>query len=64
MPAAYRGEAAGEELGTYPVDRLMVNVGTVARSPYLSVSQAGSGKACRLLQAGQLRLPSLRHVAG
>ena len=46
-----RGEAAGEELGTYPVDRLMVNVGTVARSPYLTASQAGSGKACRLLMA-------------
>ena len=44
-----RGEAAGEELGTYPVDRLMVNVGTVARSPFLPVSQTGSGKACRLL---------------
>jgi hypothetical protein len=48
-----RGEAAGEELGTYPVDRLMVNVGTVARSPYLSVSQADSGKACRLLMVWQ-----------
>ena len=41
--------AAGEELGTDPVYRLMVNVGTVARSPFLPVSQTGSGKACRLL---------------
>ena len=42
-----RGEAAGEELGAYPVERLMVNVGTTARLPYLPPSQGGSGKACR-----------------
>jgi hypothetical protein len=46
-----RGEAAGEELGTNPVERLMVNVGTAARSPYLLASQAGGGKACRRLMA-------------
>lgn len=48
-----RGEAAGEELGTYPVERLMVNVGTTARSPYLLANQVGSGKACRQLMAWQ-----------
>ncbi len=46
-----RGEAAGEELGTTPVDRLMVNVGTATRPPSLTASQADSGKACRLLMA-------------
>ena len=48
-----RDEAAGEELGTDPVDGLMVNVGTVARSPYLLASQVSSGKACRQLMAWQ-----------
>ena len=48
-----RVEAAGEELGTDPVDRLIVNVGTVVRSPYLLASQAGGGKACRQLMAWQ-----------
>ena len=46
-------EAAGEELGTDPVERLMVNVGTAARSPYRLASQAGRGKACRQLMAWQ-----------
>jgi len=46
-----RGEAAGEELGTDPVERLMVNVGTATGSPSLRASQAGSGKACRRLMA-------------
>ncbi len=45
------GEVAGEELGTDPVERLMVNVGTATEPPTLSASQAASGKACRLLMA-------------
>ena len=40
---------AGEKLGTDPVDRSVVNVGTVLRVAYLPASQAGSGKARRLL---------------
>jgi hypothetical protein len=46
-----RGEAAGEELGADPVERLVVNVGTATRSPSRSVSQADRGKACRRLTA-------------
>lgn len=43
-----RGEAAGEELGTNPVDWLMVNVGTIPGLPYPLHSQCGGGRArCR-----------------
>ena len=42
-----RGEAAGEELGTYPVERCVVNVGTVIEAPVGSASLAGFGQAHR-----------------
>jgi hypothetical protein len=48
-----RGEAAGEELGTDPVDRLMVNVGTIQRSPSPLHNRCGGGQArCRLMASG------------
>ena len=40
-----RGEAAGEELDTAPVDRLLVNVGTIPGFPYPPPSQGGDGQA-------------------
>jgi hypothetical protein len=40
-----RGEAAGEELGTAPVDRLLVNVRTIPGFPYPPLSQGGDGHA-------------------
>src|SRR5262249_42009730 len=44
-----RGEAAGEELDAYPVERRMVNVGTVAEPPNLPANRTGNGKArCQL----------------
>ena len=44
-----RGEAAGEELGTNPVDRCMVNVGTTSGSPNPSHNRCVGGQArCRL----------------
>jgi hypothetical protein len=43
------GEAAGEKLGASPVDRNMVNVGTVPDLPFLPVGQAGGGQAHRRL---------------
>jgi hypothetical protein len=46
-----RGEAAGEELGTDPVDRSVVNVGTVVESPSCRPARPGSGKAHRLPMA-------------
>ena len=46
-----RGEAAGEKLGTNPVERLMVNVGTASRSPSRPVILTGRGKAGRRLMA-------------
>ena len=48
-----RGEVAGEELGTEPVDRLRVNVGTISRSPNLPHGQCGRGRArCRPMVSG------------
>jgi hypothetical protein len=48
-----RGDAAGEELGTAPVDRLLVNVGTILKLPYTPPSQGGDGQArSRLLVLG------------
>ena len=48
-----RGEAAGEELGTDPVNRLMVNVGTTLGSPSPLHGQCGGGQArCRLMAPG------------
>lgn len=48
-----RGEVAGEELGTNPVDRLMVNVGTTLGSPSLLHGQCGGGQVhCRLMAPG------------
>ena len=48
-----RDEVAGEELGTDPVDRLMVNVGTILGSPSLLHGQCGGGQArCRLMTPG------------
>ena len=44
-----RGEAAGEELGAYPVEREAVNVGTIPRLPSILASQAGRGQAHRRL---------------
>jgi hypothetical protein len=46
-----RGEAAGEELGTTPVNRSAVNVGTTSGPPSPPVSQAGGGQARRRLSA-------------
>jgi hypothetical protein len=42
-----RGEAAGEELGTHPVERCVVNVGTVIEAPVGSAGPAGFGQAHR-----------------
>ena len=39
-----RGEAAGEELGAYPVDRFVVNVGTRPGLPFPPACQAGDGQ--------------------
>ena len=48
-----RGEVAGEELGTNPVDRLMVNVGTTLGLPFPPHGQWGGGQArCRLMAPG------------
>ena len=48
-----RGEAAGEELGTDPVDRLMVNVGTTPGLPFPPHSLCGGGRArCRPMALG------------
>ena len=44
-----RGEVAGEELGTAPVDRTMVNVGTIPGLPSPPANQAGGGQARRRL---------------
>ena len=41
------GDAAGEELGTDPVDRYMVNVGTISVSPNPPPSQGGGGQTRR-----------------
>jgi hypothetical protein len=43
------GEAAGEELGTGPADRYMVNVGTVSELPSPPPIQGGGGQAHRQL---------------
>ena len=45
------GEAAGAELGADPVDRYMVNVGTVPGSPFPASSQLVGGQAHRRLMA-------------
>ena len=42
-----RDEAAGEELGTAPVDRYVVNMGTIPRSPHASQRMRGAGRAHR-----------------
>ena len=48
-----RDEVAGEELGTDPVDRLMVNVGTTLGSPSPLHGQCGGGQArCQLMAPG------------
>jgi hypothetical protein len=47
------GEVAGEELGTNPVDRLMVNVGTTLGSPSPPHGRCVGGQArCRLMTPG------------
>jgi hypothetical protein len=46
-----RGETAGEKLGTPPVNRYMVNVGTTAWLPDPLPIQGEGGKTCRLLTA-------------
>jgi hypothetical protein len=47
-----RGDAAGVELGTDPVDRNIVNVGTLPGLPYLRWATAAGGQADRRLMAG------------
>lgn len=47
-----RGDAAGVELGTDPVDRNIVNVGTLPGCPYLRWATAAGGQADRQLKAG------------
>jgi len=48
------GEAAGAQLGASPVDRHVVNVGTVPGLPFPPPRQGGDGQArCRLLIPGQ-----------
>ena len=42
-----RGEAAGEELGTAPVERCMVNMGTIPRSPSAAHRMRVVGQARR-----------------
>ena len=39
-----RGEAAGEKLGTDPVDRSVVNVGTILGLPSPPTGQVGEGR--------------------
>jgi hypothetical protein len=46
-----RGEAAGEKLGTAPVNRHVGNVGTHPRLPFPPASRAGGGQARRRLWA-------------
>jgi hypothetical protein len=46
-----RGKAAGEELGTTPVDWSVVNVGTISGLPSPPASQVGDGQARRQLLA-------------
>lgn len=46
-----RGEAVGAELGAHPIDRHMVNVGTVPESPSPPPRQGGDGQARRQLMA-------------
>lgn len=49
-----RGEAAGAELGAHPIDRHMVNVGTVPESPSPTGSQLVGGQArCQLMAPGR-----------
>ena len=45
------GDVAGEELGTDPADRYMVNVGTVPVPPNPPPSQGGGGQVRRRLMA-------------
>ena len=47
-----RGDAAGVELGTDPVDRDIVNVGTLPSRPYLRWATAAVRQADRQLMAG------------
>lgn len=47
-----RGEAAGEELGAHPVERCVVNVGTVIRDSVVPACQVGFGQAHRQLILG------------
>jgi len=47
-----RGDAAGVELGTDPVNRNIVNVGTLPGRPYLRWATAAGGQADRQLTAG------------
>ena len=44
-----RDDAAGAELGTYPTDRFVVNVGTVLASPCSQPARLGDGKVRRRL---------------
>ena len=46
-----RGRPAGEKLGTDPVDRSVVNVGTVLGAPTCRPARSAAGKARRLLMA-------------
>ena len=46
-----RGEAAGAKLDASPVDRCMVNVGTISGSPSPSSSQGGGGQVRRRLMS-------------
>jgi hypothetical protein len=46
-----RGEAAGEKLGTVPVDWDVGNVGTLPGLPFPPASQAGGGQVRRRLWA-------------
>jgi len=46
-----RGEAAGEKLGASPVERSVVNVGTVSGPPSPPAVVAGGGQARRRLTA-------------
>jgi hypothetical protein len=39
-----RGEAAGEQLGTSPVNRLVVNVGTIPDRPHLRPAWVVAGR--------------------